>query len=142
MLLQEGPKDRIQVAKLWGLEEWLVNNDKYCAKLLWITPGFQCSLHYHPVKCETFTALEGIIRVEYYQDNTHYEILLSGNARDTITIPSGTPHRFWSMGGEGGLLLEVSTPHSEDDVVRIEPSREMPNSKYLLGTQSIDSDRY
>lgn len=137
-ITKEGPKDRTQVAKLWGLEEWLVNNELYCAKLLWITPGFQCSLHYHPKKCETFTALEGIIRVEYYEGNTHYEIILTGNSRDTITLPPRTPHRFWSVGGEGGLLLEVSTTHDEGDVVRIEPSREMTNSKYLLGTQSTD----
>lgn len=135
---QQGPEDRTHVAKLWGMEEWLVNNDKYCAKLLWITPGFQCSLHYHPIKTETFTALDGLTKVEYYEGNKHYEVLLSGRRRDTLTLPAGTPHRFWSLGSTGGLLLEVSTPHSETDVVRLEPSKEQSNHEYLLGTQATD----
>lgn len=134
MSLQEGPESRTYIAKLWGFEEWLVNNDKYCAKFLWITPGFQCSLHYHPIKKETFTALDGLIRVEYHVDNKKVETLLVGRNRDTLTIPPGTPHRFYSMGGEGGLLLEISTPHDDADVVRIEPSKEQPNHEPLLGT--------
>lgn len=136
MVEQQGPEDRIHVAKLWGLEEYLVNNDKYCAKLLWITPGFQCSLHYHPVKTETFVAIDGLIRVEYYEGNTHYETILSSRRRDTLTLPPNTPHRFWSMGTTGGVLLEISTTHDDADVVRIEPSKEQSNHVPLLGTQT------
>lgn len=136
--LQEGPEARTQVAKLWGLEEWLVNNEKYCAKLLWITPGFQCSLHYHPIKAETFVALDGLVRVEYHIGKQVIQTILSGHRRDTLTIPPETPHRFWSMGAGGGLLLEISTTHDDADVVRIEPSREMPNHDFLLGTQSTN----
>lgn len=135
---QEGPDARPYIAKLWGMEEWLVNNEKYCAKFLWITPGFQCSLHYHPIKTETFIALDGLIRVEYYEGNKHIETLLSGQRRDALTIPSNTPHRFWSMGSTGGLLLEVSTTHSDTDVVRLEPSKEQNNHEYLLGTAATD----
>ena len=137
-IFQEGPEDRPFISKLWGLEEWLVNNEKYCAKLLWITPGFQCSLHYHPVKCETFVALDGLVRVEYYTKNIRCDALLVGRNRDTLTLPNGTPHRFWSMGGEGGLLLEISTTHSDEDVVRLETSKEQDNHEPLLGTLSID----
>lgn len=137
-VFEEGPEDRPFVSKLWGFEEILVNGDKYCAKLLWITAGFQCSLHYHLVKTETFIALDGLTRVEYHEGNTRFETLLSGRRRDTLTIPAGTPHRFWSMGSTGSLLLEVSTTHSDDDVVRIEPSKEQSNHEFLLGTQSTD----
>ena len=126
------------VAKLWGFEEWLVNNDKYCAKLLWILPGFQCSLHYHPVKCETFIAMDGLVHVEYHIDGKLMETILVGHRKDTLTIPPNTPHRFYSMGGNGALLLEVSTTHSDEDVVRLEPSMEMKNHEFLLGTQSIN----
>jgi mannose-6-phosphate isomerase-like protein (cupin superfamily) len=138
MSLQEGPEDRMLVAKLWGFEEWLVNNDKYCAKLLWILPGFQCSLHYHPVKCETFIAMDGLVHVEYHIDGKLMETILVGHRKDTLTIPPNTPHRFYSMGGNGALLLEVSTTHSDEDVVRLEPSMEMKNHEFLLGTQSIN----
>lgn len=118
-------ENRTYVAKKWGLEEWLVNNDKYCAKMLWITPGFQCSLHYHPVKHETFVALDGLVRVEYYikGGKQKIETILVGWRRDMLTLPPNTPHRFWSIGPDGGLLLEISTTHDDADVVRIEESR-------------------
>lgn len=111
------------IAKKWGLEEVLVNNDKYCSKLLWITPGFQCSLHYHSIKDETFVAMDGATRVEYIVDGKTYNTILLGSRRDSLHLPPNTPHRFWSFGCEGSLLLEVSTPHSDADVTRIEESR-------------------
>lgn len=133
---QQGPEEREHISKLWGFEEILYNGPEYCAKLLWLLPGFQCSLHYHKVKHESFIALDGLIRVEYYEGNTHYETILSGHRRDRLTLPPGTPHRFWSMGSTGGLILEVSTTHSDEDVVRIEPSKEQSNHVPLLGTQT------
>jgi len=123
MPYEEGMEDRTYVAKLWGLEEWLVNNEQYCGKLLWITPGFQCSLHYHEIKRETFVALDGLTRVEYAVDGKLCETILVGWRRDVLTLPPRTPHRFWSMGGEGSLLLEISTTHSDADVTRLEESR-------------------
>lgn len=123
MSYESSAEEREYIAKLWGMEEVLVNNDKYCSKLLWITPGFQCSLHYHDIKHETFVAMDGLTRVEYYIDGKQTETILVGWRRDVLTLPPKTPHRFWSMGGQGSLLLEVSTPHSDADVTRIEPSR-------------------
>jgi mannose-6-phosphate isomerase-like protein (cupin superfamily) len=136
---QEGPEEREYVAKKWGMEEILIHNDKYTCKFLWITPGFRCSLHYHILKHETFIALDGIVIVEYYIGTQRIETLLVGRNRDALTLPPGTKHRFWSMGGDGGLLLEVSTPHSDEDVVRLVPSEEMPNHEPLLGTRSVDA---
>lgn len=120
---EEGLEEREHVAKVWGLEEVLVNNDQYCAKLLWITPGVQCSLHYHDIKKETFVGLDGHTRVEYYVDGKRFDTILLGWRRDALTLPPKTPHRFWSMGSNGSVLLEISTTHSDVDVTRIEPSR-------------------
>lgn len=120
---EESFAERTQVGKLWGWEEWLVNNDQYCAKLLWITPGVQCSLHYHDIKRETFVAMDGLTRVEYYVDGKKFDTILSGQTRDALTISPGTAHRFWAMGKAGSVLLEVSTTHADADVTRLEPSR-------------------
>ena len=57
------------VAKLWGAEKWLVNNEIYCAKELILVNGYQCSLHYHKIKDETFYILEGEVEIEMgYRD--------------------------------------------------------------------------
>lgn len=124
MSYEQGMEDREYVVKRWGMEEILVSNEKYTSKLLWITPGFQCSLHYHSIKHETFIAMDGLTRVEYYVGDKRYDTLLVGWRRDALSIPPGTPHRFWSLGHIGSLLLEVSTPHSDVDVTRLEESKE------------------
>lgn len=129
--LLECLEDRPFIAKLWGMEEVLVNNSKYCSKLLWITPGMQCSLHYHEVKEETFVAMDGLTRVEYWVDGKRFDTVLVGYQRDVLNIPPKVAHRFWSMGAAGSLLLEVSSHHDDEDVVRLEPSREI-DSKGLL----------
>jgi mannose-6-phosphate isomerase len=112
------------VEKLWGTEHWLVNNSHYCGKILTLAPGWMCSLHYHPVKTETFYCLGGAVRLEVHEKGAPAEykvILLAG---DAYTIPAATPHRFQALYGKQAKLLEISTPHSDEDVVRLEDSRE------------------
>ena len=57
------------VKKVWGQEEWVVNNDKYCGKILTVKKGFRCSLHYHKKKHETFYVLEGNLLMEVYSNH-------------------------------------------------------------------------
>jgi mannose-6-phosphate isomerase-like protein (cupin superfamily) len=42
------------VPKSWGREVWIVNNETYCGKILYITAGKTGSLHFHQHKTETF----------------------------------------------------------------------------------------
>ena len=107
------------VEKVWGREIWLVNNEKYCYKRLFLSPGFQCSLHYHPVKQETFIVESGWVMLEHNGE----EFLLGPGMQRTI-LP-GEPHRFRPHGDDPveRVILEVSTMHRDSDVVRLEPSR-------------------
>ena len=106
-----------RVKKDWGNELWLVNNEKYCAKFLYLRPGFRCSLHRHREKDETFFILCGTLELE-----------ISGHASrimqygDTQRIEPGTYHRFANHQDRTCLILEVSTHHSDEDVERLEPS--------------------
>jgi len=50
-----------KVKKIWGSEEWLVNNELYCCKILNLKKGYRCSIHYHKDKDETFYVLKGIV---------------------------------------------------------------------------------
>lgn len=107
------------VAKAWGYEVWLVNEPEYCAKRLRLFSGRKCSLHYHKVKKETFIVESGLVKLEH-KDPRGFpldELLKAGESR---TILPNTPHRFSSI--RGAWILEVSTHHSDEDVVRIEPS--------------------
>jgi mannose-6-phosphate isomerase-like protein (cupin superfamily) len=133
MTPNESSKDtRVVVQKKWGQEEWIVNNEKYCGKLLYVKKGWMGSLHYHPIKDETFMCLGGMCWVEYIPDSTKenpqgttmVNSLLRGWARDAIEIPHGTPHRF-KADVEDVMLIEFSTPHSDKDVVRLEKSRKV-----------------
>ena len=57
------------VPKGWGYEKWIVNNDKYCGKVLYFIKGKKCSWHYHKLKHETFYIQEGQLKVIYGVDN-------------------------------------------------------------------------
>lgn len=114
-------KDYPQVEKLWGTEIWLTNTPLYCAKLLHLQPEYKCSLHYHPIKTETFIILEGEVGVEYGQDSTCL-VTTRYSPGDKIDIPPTHPHRFYALDNNPALILEVSTQHSDTDVVRLQES--------------------
>ena len=109
------------VQKVWGQEEWYVN-EEYCFKILRLKPGFQSSLHYHRQKKETFIVRYGACSLEVHKkDRMQLHKLATG---DSITLQPGQPHRFWvETQHEECVIYEVSTHHSDDDVVRLEESR-------------------
>jgi mannose-6-phosphate isomerase-like protein (cupin superfamily) len=110
-----------KVGKVWGTE-WWVYNGPYCFKLLVINPGFQCSLHLHPTKTETFIVASGEVFLEQRDVRAfpYSEILREGCIRH---IEPKTPHRFGST--EGAVIFEISTHHEDSDVVRLEESKKI-----------------
>ncbi len=117
------------INKVWGRERVIVNNESYCGKWLVINPGFKCSLHYHPKKRETFLCVQGVVEVRTSTPDGAISTLtrLDELETTTLTIEPTTPHQFWAVGDERAVLLEISTPHSDDDVVRLEPSGPLTN---------------
>jgi mannose-6-phosphate isomerase-like protein (cupin superfamily) len=116
-------KDFIQhVEKVWGDEYWIANNELYCAKFLYINPGGCCSLHYHKVKDETFFVDTGECFLELGEETLRLE------EGSSVRITPGTKHRFWVPPGPYAhicRIIEVSTHHSDDDVVRLEESKHL-----------------
>lgn len=128
------------VPKGWGFEKWIVNNEKYCGKLLYFVKGKKCSLHYHKLKDETFFIQSGKIllfwhdsaewaannkdKIEPYQKYMiedlkfssvlNYEILEKG---DSFHIPPGRVHQMYAL--EDTELFEFSTQHFDEDSYRI-----------------------
>ena len=108
-----------KVEKVWGHEVWIVNNEHYCGKELHLTRHYQCSLHCHKIKHETFYVWNGVVRLEVGDE---IKLVYPG---DVIEIPPNTYHRF--TGVTDALIFEFSTPHSDDDVYRLEYSKEANN---------------
>ena len=103
------------VEKDWGYEEVCVNEPTHCGKKMFIRLGRQCSLHYHKTKDETFHVLEGPVLMQVE------ERVFWAPQYSNVRIPPGTQHRFGAA-GHSGTLVEFSSHHDDDDVVRLEPS--------------------
>ena len=103
------------VEKSWGHEEWLVNNELYCAKYLtcvkdlWSSNGLY---HYHKLKDETFIILEGSIILDI--EGTEYTL----NDKDSFRIKPNTKHRFKAL-THTAKILEISTTHRDEDSYRV-----------------------
>ena len=104
-----------RVNKVWGFEEILVNNEKYCAKFLNLKKGYQCSMHYHRLKDETFYVLEGTVRLEL-EGSTF--IMYEGEQKRVYPY---NKHRFTSL-TKTAKILEVSTTHYDSDSYRLKKS--------------------
>lgn len=104
-----------RVRKKWGREVWIVN-EEYCGKLLMLDKCANSSTHYHKTKKETFLCLLGCVTLTV--DEVMFSLQANG---EPITILPNTSHSFY--GKEKSVILEISTHHEEDDVVRLSESR-------------------
>ena len=119
-VLDGDKKDQLAnfVEKIWGHEEWIVNNAKYCGKKLVVKKGYSCSLHYHKKKHETFYAYSGKVLLEIKDGNeSTFRVMTKG---DISEIKIGCVHRF--TGIKDSEIFEFSTFHSDDDSHRLESS--------------------
>ncbi len=118
----------IEVEKLWGSETWLNNDEDFCAKLLFLNKGFQCSLHFHPRKREIFICVAGKVKLEVmpfyrnYVDSFDVTKTIYLQPYQHFMLEPGIPHRFTAI-TPTAVIVEASTKHSDDDVVRLEDSR-------------------
>ena len=104
-------EDWKRVLKKWGEELWLVNNDKYCGKLLMLKKGAESSYHCHKIKQETFYCLEGAAKLKV--EGEDYDLVSSARPK---TILPGEFHSF--KGYAPTVILEISTHHDDSDVER------------------------
>lgn len=111
------------VDKLWGKEFWLVNSELYCCKILKIIPGYQSSIHAHTDKDETFIGIWGIAELQtYMRDAQHFESTAIGPGI-THRIQPNTFHSFRAV--NVSWVMEISTHHSDKDVIRLEESKRL-----------------
>lgn len=99
-----------EVPREWGKEIWIINCKEYCSKLLYLPNGAYSEYHYHNIKKETFYCLRGQVALKVCGKD-----ILIDQFTKSITIMPKQAHMF--KGQSNSILLEVSTHHSDDDVV-------------------------
>ena len=107
-----------KIKKVWGFE-YIIANDVhgYCCKVLEVHPNYQCSLHHHKNKHETFIVLAGVMCLEY---QNHIDFYYPG---DKIEIERSEDHRFWTPINYPCWFMEVSNYSDDNDCYRTEESR-------------------
>jgi mannose-6-phosphate isomerase-like protein (cupin superfamily) len=105
--------------KKWGSEEWIVNNDRYCGKLLKFNKGAKFSNHFHLLKDESWAVLSGSFILRYKNLSNGQDLTTDLKTGDCVDIPIGFPHQLEAL--EDSIILEVSTTHYEEDSYRILP---------------------
>lgn len=108
------------VEKSWGSEEWIVNNSKYCGKLLRIKKNHCSSWHYHKLKDEVMYVHSGKVKIIHgYNENINHisnrEITLDKG--ESFHILTGLIHKICAL--EETELFEFSTEHFDSDSYRL-----------------------
>ncbi|MFA5991311.1 MAG: cupin domain-containing protein [Candidatus Doudnabacteria bacterium] len=122
---QAGKVVPIVQKKRWGGEVWLIYNNKYALKILYISQGQRLSLQRHKQKEETWNIIKG-----------QPEILLGGQTIHALPgeiyhVPPDTIHRLFAE-KDDVEILEVSSPELwdleriEDDYNRGQYKNDVP----------------
>ena len=106
--------------KGWGWEEVLINRYEFCGKILhYDKPNSISSYHFHPNKREYFRCVAGsFILLQKDRFGKDHEMVL--RVGDSVYISNNVPHQLISL-EHNSEIYEISTYHSDDDVVRISP---------------------
>ena len=139
------------VPKKWGYERWIVNNDLYCCKELFVAQGHGCSIHYHKNKFETFYIKKGMISLLLLKDVESIRTEYADGYTSPLSLRDILPYDIWVEKGYGcnfqllkaknsdpvdiprnsphmfyahedSLILEVSTHHEDEDSYRLTES--------------------
>lgn len=116
MIDQRKPIKR--VTKGWGYEDWIVNCNLYCGKILFFEKGKKCSWHFHKIKDEVFYIQTGKLLVRYGELNDikkSKKIVISPG--DKFHVPPLLLHQMKAI--EDTLMFEFSTTHFDSDSFRV-----------------------
>jgi len=114
-MLNRSERDNMEfVKKAWGHELLVCNTPDYCGKVLKLKEGYQCSMHYHKIKDETFLVTEGVVRLQIgVAVRTLYP-------NDVVRVRRFVNHQFTGL--TDATIIEFSSHHDDDDSYRITKS--------------------
>jgi quercetin dioxygenase-like cupin family protein len=108
---------KLKVPKAWGEEIVIHNDDGYCGKLLRFRKGGMFSMHFHPIKIETWYVNYGKLILTYIDTKNADQLKTTIVQGDIVHIERNTPHQLEAL--EESEIFEVSTPHMDEDSYRI-----------------------
>ena len=107
-----------EIEKIWGREYLVTESEKYSGKILDLKEGHISSYHKHMEKEETILVLAGKVLLKLNND----EYILSENSV-VHNIKPGDFHSFEGL--TDSKMIEFSTPHTEDDIIRQTKSKKI-----------------
>ena len=118
--LQAQPYPGERHEKAWGHELWIINDEKYCGKLLVFKKNKEFSMHFHLLKDEAWYVSKGKFKFKYIDTESSEEYSIEVNEGDCIHLLPGQPHQMLAL-TEGATIFEVSTQHFDSDSYRVKP---------------------
>lgn len=130
----ESDEETLFVPKSWGYEQWFANNELYCGKFLFFKGGKHGSYHYHPIKDEVLHVQKGFVHLIFEDPETKKPTLNVLRKGDSFRVPPGMPHQIQAM--KDTMIVEVSTHHSDVDVVMITRDEVNKDAEFLVAKTS------
>jgi mannose-6-phosphate isomerase-like protein (cupin superfamily) len=115
-----------KIPKGWGHElvvcnyigNELITEKGYCLKFLVFDDKNVGSMHFHPIKHETFYILKGNFKLFYINPANADELSMDLTEGDVVVIPPFNSHRI-TCGTGGGTIIEASSPDRPEDSYRV-----------------------
>ena len=123
-----------RIAKGWGEEVIIHNDEDYCIKILNLKQGGECSLHLHLEKSETFLVLSGEVEIELFSDLERSLCTLKQG--ESIDIPARMGHKFRAI--QASSLIEASNyDKEEEDIIRLEGGDTQNHKAFPIGNREF-----
>lgn len=100
--------------KPWGYEYLAYETENVGVWILHINSEQCTSMHCHPTKTTGLIVIDGAIELSFLGDKTNL------NKLEKRMIRRGLFHRSKAISNNGAILLEIETPNSKNDLVRLD----------------------
>lgn len=114
----------VVIAKPWGHEYLIFQNDHAAVWILHMRQGHRTSMHCHPNKKTSLTVLAGEARCSTLVDEHRVR------TREGLLIEKGVFHSTEALSPEWVIVMEVETPTSKHDLVRLHDAYGRSGKRY------------